>query len=115
MISRTHRISKRFEKRGFEFLARAEFRIVIKTEIGYKQTLECIELMGHSLESPRQEVLPHNPKLFELCVEGPREELKRLKAEANEYLRANAKQINALIKIKAGFQGRLGLYCVRLL
>lgn len=64
---------------------------MIKTEVGYKRTLESIKLMEHSLESLRQELLPHNPKLFELCVEGPREDLKRLKAEANEYTRRKRK------------------------
>jgi hypothetical protein len=79
---------------------------MIKTDIGYKQTLECIELMEHSLESLRQELLPNNPKLFELCAEGPREELKDSKPKPTNTYAANAKQANPLIKIKAGFQGR---------
>ena len=64
---------------------------MITTEFGYKQTLELIESMKRAIEDLEKELLPHNPDWFELMAEGPREQIKQLKAEADEYLRSQRK------------------------
>jgi hypothetical protein len=63
---------------------------VIKTEFGYRQTLELIESMERSLEDIKRR-LSDNPRLYKLESEGVLDTLKQLKAEANEYTRRKRK------------------------
>jgi hypothetical protein len=64
---------------------------MIKTEFGYRQTLELIESMERSLEDIKRRLLPDNPRLYKLESEGVLDSLKQLKAEANEYTRRKRK------------------------
>ncbi len=47
-------------------------------------------MMRRSLQNLREEVLPRNPRWYELMAEGPLDELKRIDAEINEYLARQA-------------------------
>lgn len=64
---------------------------MIKTEFGYRQTLELIESMERSLKDIKHRLLPNNPRLYKLESEGVLDSLKQLKAEANEYTRRKRK------------------------
>lgn len=43
--------------------------------------------MKSAIKALEKELLPDKKDWFELMAEGPREEIKRLQAEADEYLR----------------------------
>jgi hypothetical protein len=49
------------------------------------QTFGQLERMYRALAAIRAEVLPVNPKLFALMAEGPMEDIRRLKAEIDDY------------------------------
>ncbi|MDQ3686617.1 MAG: hypothetical protein M3430_13615 [Acidobacteriota bacterium] len=63
---------------------------MIHNEAELRQTIECREMMRRSLQNLREEVLPRNPRWYELMAEGPLDELKRIDAEINEYLARQA-------------------------
>lgn len=64
---------------------------MITTEYGYKQTLELIESMEKAIKSLREELKDKPKWLYDLMAEGPEEEIKKLQAEADEYLRLQRK------------------------
>jgi hypothetical protein len=54
------------------------------------QLIQAIEQMGRMqrvLESYKHDILPTNPRNFAVFVEGPLDEIRKLQAEVDEYLR----------------------------
>ena len=54
------------------------------------QTIEQLERMNRVLAHLREDVLPKNPKLFKVMIEGPLDEISRLKDQIEEQSRALA-------------------------
>lgn len=52
------------------------------------QTIEQLERMNRVLAHLREDVLPKNAKLFAVMIEGPLEEISRLKAQIEEQTQA---------------------------
>jgi len=52
------------------------------------QTIEQLERMNRVLAHLREDVLPKNPKLFKVMIEGPLDEISRLKDQIEEQSRA---------------------------
>ena len=52
------------------------------------QTIEQLERMNRVLAHLREEVLPKDPRLFALMVEGPLDEISRLRTQIEEQSRA---------------------------
>ena len=52
------------------------------------QTIEQLERMNRVLAHLRKDVLPKNPKLFKVMIEGPLDEISRLKDQIEEQSRA---------------------------
>ena len=52
------------------------------------QTIEQLERMNRVLAHLREDVLPKNPKLFAVMIEGPLEEISRLKSQIEEQAHA---------------------------
>ncbi len=52
------------------------------------QTIEQLERMNRVLAHLRQDVLPQNPKLFKIMIEGPLDEISRLKDQIEMQSRA---------------------------
>jgi hypothetical protein len=73
---------------------------MITSEKQLQRTLYWIEVFKNSLESLKKEVLPRSRQWYKLMAEGPKEEIKRLQAEVDDYLarkerakpRANVRQ-----------------------
>lgn len=62
---------------------------MIKTEFGYNQTLGIIANLEKAIEQTRKE--NPNKSLLNLILEGPLDELKKLKAEVRDYERRQHK------------------------
>jgi hypothetical protein len=54
------------------------------------QTIEQLERMNRVLAHLREDVLPKNPKLFKVMIEGPLDEISRLKDQIEGQSRALA-------------------------
>jgi hypothetical protein len=52
------------------------------------QTIEQLERMNRVLAHLREDVLPKNPKLFKVMIEGPLDEISRLKDQIEAQSRA---------------------------
>jgi hypothetical protein len=58
---------------------------MIKNDFELEQALHSIELMEKSLEKLREDVQPKSEQRFQLMAEGPRDEIKKLRREVEDY------------------------------
>lgn len=58
---------------------------MIENDAQLTQTLNSIVLLQHSLDDLRDEVLPHSRQWYEVMIEGPHDEIKRLQSQVDEY------------------------------
>jgi hypothetical protein len=58
--------------------------IAVAEQIG--QAIEQMGRMQRILESYRNEILTQNPRNFALLAEGPREQLRQLQTQIDEYI-----------------------------
>lgn len=59
---------------------------MIQTDAGLRQTIEQLHRMYEILAELRAEMSSTNPTHFKLFSEGPIEQIRRLRAEIDEYL-----------------------------
>ena len=59
---------------------------MIQTDAGLRQTIEQLQRMYEVLAELRAEMGAKNPTHFKLFAEGPTEQIRRLRAEIDEYL-----------------------------
>ncbi|HEY2411997.1 MAG TPA: hypothetical protein VGI40_07130 [Pirellulaceae bacterium] len=59
---------------------------MITTDAGMQQNLELIGLMYGVIARQKQEIAPKNLKNYLIMADGPIEQIRRLKAEIDEYL-----------------------------
>jgi hypothetical protein len=59
---------------------------MIQTDAGLRQSIEQLQRMYEILAELRAEMVTQNPKQFKLFAEGPIEQIRRLRAEIDEYL-----------------------------
>ena len=59
---------------------------MITNEEQLEQARDCISQMERILESLRDRMLPQSRQWYKLMVEGPEEEIKRLRADVDDYL-----------------------------
>lgn len=65
---------------------------MIKTEIGYKNTLRHIKEIEEAIEEFHRSKTAERKEFSKLILEGPNDELKRLKAEIRDYERRKLKK-----------------------
>jgi hypothetical protein len=59
---------------------------MIESELELQQSIEQLERMYRMLLEFRRRIAPLNYKNYEVFAEGPREEIRRLQREIDEYL-----------------------------
>jgi hypothetical protein len=59
---------------------------MIQNEAQLHQALEQIESLCQAVKVLRTDVLPKNPRNFELLAEGPLDEIRKLQAEVDRYV-----------------------------
>lgn len=65
---------------------------MITNEIGYKNTLEAIRKLEEAIEQTRQKYPESKKDWVNLIIEGPLDEIEKLKAEVREYERKQLKK-----------------------
>ena len=61
-------------------------RAMIENTEQLEQAIEQMGRMQRILDSYRVEILPKNPRNFAVFAEGPLDEIRKLRAEIDEYL-----------------------------
>ena len=59
---------------------------MIQNEAQLHQALEQIENLCQAVRGLRTDVLPKNPRNFELLAEGPLDEIRKLQADVDRYV-----------------------------
>ena len=68
-------------------LRRAAIEAMIKTEAQLQQAIEQIENLCRAVEALRKDIFPQNPRNFAILAEGPVDEIPKLQALIDDYLR----------------------------
>jgi hypothetical protein len=59
---------------------------MIHSEEELRENLHWIEVFTNQIERLKKEVLPQSRQWYKLMAEGPEEEIKRLRADVDDYL-----------------------------
>ena len=59
---------------------------MINSDAGMRQNLELIQSMYQAIAALKRDIAPLNYKNYLIMAEGPIEQIRRLRAEINEYL-----------------------------
>jgi hypothetical protein len=61
--------------------------VTIRNEAQLRQAIEQIEGLCRAIDSLRVDILPKNPKNFAVMAEGPVDEIRKLQADIDAYIR----------------------------
>ena len=79
---------------------------MIETDEQLQQAWEALGCLYRALASYRSKILPANPRNYTVIAQGPRDEIRKIQAEIDEYLglhESAAMQENVLRENSSGF------------